>query len=184
MRMSAKTVMLRGGKAALIRSADIKDAPAVCTHLAAVAVETPFLLNTAEEASGSVLQQARRLRRRALQEGCITLCAFVDGQLAAMATVSPYGRLYRTAHRATMSISVKKAYWGLGLGSALMQEIVDFSDFCGYRQLELGVDERNLRAIKLYERFGFKRVGLTPAALKQDDGSYCGELIMFKDLNR
>lgn len=182
MRMDDKYITLSNGSRGLIRSAAAGDAAAVCAHLTAVSSETPYILQTAEETDVGRRVQARYLRRRAASPGRISLCAFVEGNLAGMATVSPYGELYRTAHRGTMSISVRKAYWGLGLGSALMEELVAFARHCGYAQLELSVDAQNGRAIRLYEKFGFTVCGRVPAALRQEGERYNDELLMVKPL--
>ena len=85
-------------------------------------------------------------------------------------------------HRAVMGISVRKEYWGCGLGSYLMQLAIDQTRANGFEQLELGVYSDNSRAIHLYEKFGFERYGIQPRAFKLKDGTYRDEIIMVKML--
>lgn len=48
-----------------------------------------------------------------------------------------------------------------GIGTALLQEIVDAADnWLGFRRLELAVFADNAPAIRLYEKFGFEREGI------------------------
>lgn len=181
MRMSPVNVTLSDGRSAVIRSAEANDAAAVRQHLISAARQTPYLLKTADEYSRLTRrEQAALLKSRAKADGAIIICAFVGDALAGLATVSPYGRLFRTSHRGTMSISIDRSLWGLGLGKAMMAEIISFSAFCGYTQLELSVDAENKRAIGLYERFGFVRCGHIPSALRQEDGSFHDEIMMIK----
>ncbi len=183
MRLRPYTLTLKDGRSALIRSAAPKDAAAVSRHMEAVRRETPYLIETAGEVSASTARRALLLRQRERDGGAITLCALVKGELCAMSTLSPYGRLFRTAHRATMSITVEEGFWGLGLGKALTEELVRFARAAGYSSIELSVDNENTRAIGLYEHFGFVPCGLIPAALRQADGSFHDELLMIKPLS-
>ena len=85
-------------------------------------------------------------------------------------------------HRAVMGISVRKEYWGCGLGSYLMQLAIDQPRINGFEQLELGVCSDNTRAIHLYEKVGFVRCGIQPRAFKLKDGTYRDEIMMVKML--
>ena len=81
-----------------------------------------------------------------------------------------------------MGISVRKEYWGCGLGSYLMQLAIDQTRTNGFEQLELGVFSDNTRAIHLYEKVGFERCGTIPHAFKLKDGTYRDEIMMVKML--
>ena len=53
----------------------------------------------------------------------------------------------------------------------------------GFEQVELGVFEDNLRAIHLYKKCGFKKVGIQPRAFKLKDGTYRDEVQMVHIFN-
>lgn len=50
----------------------------------------------------------------------------------------------------------------------------------GFEQIELGVFADNPRAIHVYEKAGFQKVGIQPRAFKLQDGSYVDEIEMVK----
>lgn len=76
------------------------------------------------------------------------------GAIIADASMQRFRR--RMSHRAEIGISVAKDYWGMGIGSTLMAALLSFAKERGIRQLNLEVRSDNERAIRLYEKFGFK----------------------------
>ena len=58
---------------------------------------------------------------------------------------------------------------GHGVGAALMRAALDAARSAGYGTLWLGVWERNARAIRFYERWGFRAVGDHVFRLGSDD---------------
>lgn len=57
-----------------------------------------------------------------------------------------------------MNIVTKKVYRNLGIGSALFKTIIDYSTKNGIKKLTLEVNEKNLSAIHLYEKYDFKKI--------------------------
>ncbi len=57
-----------------------------------------------------------------------------------------------------MSIAVDKRYRGNGIGSALLAEVINRLIARGARYIGLEVRVSNEKAIRLYERFGFRKV--------------------------
>jgi putative acetyltransferase len=80
-------------------------------------------------------------------------------------------------------MAVHDDYTGRGVGSALMQAMIDQADrWLGLKRLELTVWTDNHRAIALYERFGFEREGvLRDYALR--DGVFVDALAMARTRN-
>ncbi|HGG0418559.1 GNAT family N-acetyltransferase [Clostridium botulinum] len=89
----------------------------------------------------------------------------------------------RTRHTASLGMMVHKAYQGTGIGKKLMSEILDLADnWLMLVRIELGVFTDNEKAIKLYEKFGFKIEGTKKyAAIK--NGRYADEYIMARYKN-
>lgn len=52
---------------------------------------------------------------------------------------------------------VDKSFQGEGIGKRLMEFALDYATRLGYEYLWLGVWERNFKAQKIYERWGFER---------------------------
>lgn len=65
----------------------------------------------------------------------------------------------RYSHRAELSITVLKEYWSKGIGSMLMERLIEFAKEVSYKNIYLDVRADNDRAIALYRKFGFVRVG-------------------------
>lgn len=84
----------------------------------------------------------------------------------------------KRSHRATIiMVYLRENERGSGFADSLLQAVMGFAKGVGVRQLELNVNHTNTRAIRFYERHGFKVVGTIPAALI-DDGNEVDELIM------
>ena len=73
---------------------------------------------------------------------------------------------------ATIGVTVLRDYWNLGIGSAMLFELIQIAQTHGTEIVELEVAEGNERAIGLYEKFGFRVVSEKPNALKLKDGTF------------
>ena len=87
----------------------------------------------------------------------------------------------RMSHRAEFGISVTKSEWGQGIGSALLQKIIDYAKEHTIELINLEVRSDNRRAIQMYEKFGFRKTGISPAYFKID-GEYYDFDLMVLDL--
>ena len=58
---------------------------------------------------------------------------------------------------AEYAIVIRKAFWGKGVGRFATQEILNLASELGLKKVYLTVLESNIKAQKLYERFGFSR---------------------------
>lgn len=85
---------------------------------------------------------------------------------------------HRTRHSGSIGIMIHKDYQNMGVGTALMQAIIDIVDnWLMLIRVELSVFEDNERAIHLYEQFGFEKEGLKRlAAIRK--GKYENEYLM------
>lgn len=78
----------------------------------------------------------------------------------------------RLRHRGDIGISVAKAEWGQGIGSMLLEEVIHFAKNTAHTEIiSLEVKSDNFRAIKLYKKFGFEKIGHFKGFLKID-GKY------------
>lgn len=107
----------------------------------------------------------------------LRLAATVDRKVVGVLGLDR-NELPRLNHTATMSIAVHDGYAGRGVGTALMAAMVEVADrWWNLIRLELEVYVDNLRAIALYERFGFEREGVLRARAWRD-GQYVDCLAM------
>jgi len=71
-----------------------------------------------------------------------------------------------------MSIAVDERYRGRGIGSLLLAETIERLLAKGARYIGLEVRVSNERAIKLYERFGFRRIKRIPNYYADGEDAY------------
>lgn len=76
-----------------------------------------------------------------------------------------------------MNIVIKKSYRNQGIGSLLLENLILLANKRSLSSLSLEVNEENLSAIHLYEKFGFKQVGIRKNYYQNKNG-----LIMLKIL--
>ena len=69
-------------------------------------------------------------------------------------------------HRGDFAISVAKEYWNRGIGSQLLERIITFAKDNAFEVIDLQVRSDNKRAIHLYEKYGFEKIGEHPAFFK------------------
>lgn len=110
-------------------------------------------------------------------EGMTTYGAFVDGRLAAVATVRRYP-LEKMNHKGSLlGMYVSKAIRGVGIGRRLIEFIIKDSEEKNIEQLQLMVVTTNYRAKQLYSSLGFQTYGIEKKAFKYE-GLYWDEELM------
>ncbi len=87
----------------------------------------------------------------------------------------------RMSHRAELGLTVVKEMWNKGIGSKLLNKLIEYAKNAGIKIINLEVRSDNAAAIHLYEKFGFKRIGTSPAYFKIGEEHFDFE-IMYLDL--
>lgn len=151
--------------------AKAEDAQALLDFLEVVGGETDNLTFGAEGLPFSAEEEASYIEAMN-QSGNMLLLAKYDDRIIGSVSVSRFQR--RMAHRAELGITVLRTEWGKGIGSELMRRAIEHAKANGMEILSLEVRSDNTRAIRLYERFGFQKIGTFPGSLKID-----GQLIDF-----
>lgn len=182
MKIEEKIIILKNGKTCILRNAQPEDAKQLVEYLKITAAETDYLLKYPEEVKLSVEQEKEFLESFAESQRNLMIIAEVDGEVAGNCSFSEVGGKRKIRHRCSIGIAIYKKFWGLGIGRKLMLLLLEKAKECGYEQAELEVVSRNGRAISLYEKIGFIRVGEMPNAMKHKDGSYDSNIIMVKQL--
>jgi len=84
-------------------------------------------------------------------------------------------------HTGLLGIVILSEYRGVGLGEMLMLEVLREAKRIGIWLVELEVMAINKRAIRLYEKLGFRKVGIVPNKI-QRDGRRLDMVTMYADL--
>lgn len=79
------------------------------------------------------------------------------------------------------SLAVARASRGKGIGSALLEALIDWAAESGFRTLHLEVRAGNRPALGLYRRFGFAQAGIRPGYY-QDNGE--DALLLTREIGR
>ncbi len=174
--------MLKNGKPCLLRAPEESDAEIMLEYLRTTSAETPYVSRGPEEVRTDLEEEREFLRKAAENPRRLMVSAFVEGQLAGSCSFAPVLERNRTRHRCTVGISLYRAFWGMGIGTALMGEILQYTKIAGFEQAELDVVSANAPALALYKKMGFEVTGTIPHAFKYKDGSYADFLFMVKDL--
>lgn len=85
----------------------------------------------------------------------------------------------RVRHIGDVFLGIKKAYWGNGLGSILMEEAIEWAKTsASIRRLQLTVQKRNLAAVHLYKKVGFIVEGLQERGACIEGGEFLDVYLM------
>ena len=147
-----------------IERATAKDAAAMIKYLKQIGGETDNLTFGSEGLP--ITLEAEEAYIKQMENSCndVMLVAKVDGKIVGDASLSRLPR--RLSHRGDLGIAVVKEYWNQGIGSQLMSKILDFAKENSFEIIDLQVRSDNLRAIHLYERYGFQKIGTHPTFFK------------------
>ena len=148
----------------IIERAQPEDAAALLAYLKIVGGETENLSFGPEGVPLSVEAETAYLRAQAESADNVQYLARADGEI--IGTASLNRKPNRMAHRGEFGISLKKAWWGCGAAAALMEAVLAFAEENGFEQLNLEVRSDNTRAIRLYEKHGFRKLCTFPAFFK------------------
>jgi len=139
----------------LIREAEVHDASSVIALLDQIGHESSF---TSLDENGIAMSESEMelfIDQQAQSENQITLLAFLNDELVGVVNITADQRP-RVRHIGDVFLGIKKAYWGNGLGSILMEEAIEWAQSSGsIRRLQLTVQKRNTAAVHLYEKMGF-----------------------------
>lgn len=149
------TITLKNGTILTIREATKYDAEASIVYGNKVGGETDFLSFGLNEFNKTVDDQKSTFTDISKTNNTIFILGILDGTIVSMANISASQKA-RLQHVGSIGISVLKDYWKLGIGTAMMQTLINFSKKSGViRKLKLVVSEDNPKALELYKKLGF-----------------------------
>ncbi len=157
-----RMIKLKNGAECHLRSGTERDGQAVLALYQLTHSETDFLLTYPEEHRFDLSKESQFLKDKAESDNEVEIVAVVDGVIVGSAGISAVGTKYKVRHRAQFGISIVKAFWGLGIGTALTDACISCARDAGYVQLELTVVADNASAMALYRKAGFIEYGRNP----------------------
>ncbi len=152
------------------------DAAELLRYLAQVGGETDNLTFGAEGLPFTAEEEAAVIAAREDSRDSVMLLAKDGERIVGCASFS--GSFRRMGHRGDAAVSVAKAYWGQGVGRALMEGLIAFARENGFTLMDLQVRADNHRAIRLYEKLGFQKIGTHPAFFRMEGRDIPFELMV------
>lgn len=163
----------------IIREAIPKDAEQVLKLLNRTATQTGFMTQGSEGVGVSVDEEMKQLDKIYSSENNCVFVAVVDEEIIGIASIHASDKP-KIEHIGEIGVVIDKNFWGFGLGTLLMEELLMFADESPIlSRLELQVQERNTRARHIYEKFGFKLEAILERGVK-DEGQLLNVCFMSK----
>ena len=164
---------------AVIRRAEPGDAAALVQLAEAVGSEQEGWL-IADGGWRSVSEERRYLKAIRRHAYAAVLVAETEDRVVGRLSI---GRDTHPAseHVADVGLMVADGYRRRGIGRALMEAAEEWARDVGVRKIELHVFPHNEAALALYDRLGYRRVGVRRGHFRRADG-YIDAILMEKDL--
>ncbi|MGJ7921674.1 N-acetyltransferase family protein [Neobacillus sp. LXY-4] len=96
------------------------------------------------------------------------LVARSEGKVLGWAALSPVSSRCVYAGVAEVSIYVSQSWNGKGIGSKLLESLIQISEKSGYWTLQSGIFPENVSSLKLHLKYGFREVGRRERIGKMD----------------
>ena len=121
----------------------------------------PLIANTTAQIPSLELPQLDE-RLHPTSPAMFRFVAEMNGEILGMCSIYQWD-LKRQAHGAGLGMMVHPEYWGHGIGSRLLEAVVDLADnWLGLRRIDLEVTTDNPAGIALYHKYGFQHEGIIP----------------------
>lgn len=154
-----KELKLKDGQTLVLRKPIVEDAKMIIEYLNTVGGESDNLLFGKDEFHLTTQMEMEHIKGINDSENTLMILGVINNNIVSIAQISSPNRK-RIAHNSEVAISVKKDYWGNGIGSSVMEELIkSVKDGCIVKNISLGVKANNKNAIAMYEKFGFEKVG-------------------------
>lgn len=168
---------LAGGETILVREARPADARVILEYVDAISRESDFLTFEPGEHDFTEEKERELIQEYAKQDNRLFILGLIDGDIVAALTFAG-GPRSRTRHAGEFGMSVRKARWGRGIGSVMLDTLIRWGrENPVVTKINLRVRTDNPRAIRLYERKGFVREGRLRNDM-QIDGQHFDQYIM------
>lgn len=105
-----------------------------------------------------------------IKNNAITIEAWEKGNLIGLIAV--YLNDLKTKKGFITNVSILKSFQGKGISSKLLKDTIDLAKKKNFKSIKLSVQEKNIKAIRIYEKHGFAQFKLID-----------NEIIMKIDLN-
>lgn len=157
--MLPRHIQLEDGLTLVIREGEDGDAASCIEYLEKVASESDFLTFGPGEFRPTLAEEKEVIEKYRKADNKLFLVSTIDNKIVSISNFDGGGRP-RTKHAGEFGITVLKEFWNLKIGSNIIETLIGWAKKTGtIRKINLKVDTENKKAIRLYEKFGFKKEG-------------------------
>ncbi|WP_320130312.1 GNAT family protein [uncultured Sphaerochaeta sp.] len=159
----------------VIREAEGSDASRLLDYLMKIGKESQNLVIDEKGLPSTLEQEIAFLEARKGASNSIMLLACCNDQIVGTTNCEASLRS-RICHGGEIGISVAKDFWGMGIGTKLLDALITWAkrQETGLSKLSLEVRQDNERALNLYRKFGFVEEGKISRLLRIDGVYYDG----------
>lgn len=176
--VSSRLTKITSGESCTVRNPERDDAQAWIDHAYAVMQESDFTKTEPEDLVSSVQEQETWFTTMNTNAGNLALLAEIDGHLVGILDCGAF-KARRMSHVCAFAMSVRQQWWGQGVGTSLVQCLLDWSrTHPQIRKITMRALVKNERALALYKKFGFVVEGRFAQAIKTADGAFVDDYEM------
>jgi len=170
-----KSFATRNGRSAVLRTPRWEDLNDFLELINSLVEEKAEILRTEKVSREEEIDWLSRVLSRLEKGEMFYLVAEVDGKVVAVSEVSK--RTGYESHVGVIGIAIQNGFRDLGLGTAMMETLVEKAREMGLKVLTLTAFGTNKRAFHVYEKVGFVQTGTIPKKHFKE-GKYIDEIIM------
>jgi RimJ/RimL family protein N-acetyltransferase len=149
----------KDGRAFVIREAVADDAAAVKEYIERVSGQSDFLSFGAGEFEMGEAEEREFLGKCQAAPNELYILGQLDETIVSTLNFNA-GHRPRTRHTGEFGVTVEESFWGLGIGSLMIDAMIRWARQTGLvKKINLRVRTDNPRAIALYQRKGFVHEG-------------------------
>jgi len=153
------SITINSSESLSIRLALPTDAARIISYVKAVGDESDFLTFSGSEFNKTIAEEEAIIQDHLDTENKIFIVGEIDGEIVSILNAGGKQKP-RLRHVVEFGVSVRKAYWGTGIGRQMIEYLIDWGkENPVIKKINLMVVEHNTSAIKLYERIGFEHEG-------------------------
>lgn len=165
------SILLNSGKALFISKASTNEANELISFLNAVGGESDFLTFGKDEFPLSVKEERQFISTCVKHDQCLMLVGKIDKKIVSQLYLDRSSNP-RLSHIGDIALSVKKEYWGNGIGTHMISAAIAWATKHAITKLQLQVRTDHVTAIQLYKKFGFHIEGTLKQAIKINQVEY------------
>ena len=156
----------------VIREMNSNDAQEVLSLVENIARGTPFLEIGQEGLGIGLTDEKMILSHYAKSDRKLYLGASMEHEGLVGLLAFTAGERRRTYHAGEFSLMVDQRWRRNGIGTALLQRMVNWAVYAGIKRITLRVHGENREAISLYQSFGFSREAVVSRAFLEGSSYY------------